>query len=248
MNSMRSTAVLLAAGRGSRMGGDVPKQYMKIAGVPLAALTLRSLGDSDVIDDIVMVIPAGDEDYVRREVFPYAAQAARKVRAFAPGGAERYHSVYSGLEAITWPCDIVYIHDGARPFIDDASLRRLQEAAAACGACVAGMPAKDTIKLADGEGYVDETPDRTRVWTVQTPQVFERGLITECYREMLAALPELSARGVHITDDAMVAELMKGIRVKLVPASYRNIKITTPDDIAAAEAFLAQDAAFRKGA
>ena len=242
MNRVRSTAVLLAAGRGERMGGEVPKQYMKIAGVPLIALTLRSLGESDVIDDIVMVIPAGDEDYVREEIFPFAQEAARKVRAFAPGGAERYHSVHNGLEAIAWPCDVVYIHDGARPFIDDASLHRLQAAAAECGACVAGMPSKDTVKIADEEGYVRETPDRARVWTVQTPQVFDRKLITECYREMLAALPDLTARGIHITDDAMVAELMRGKRVKLVPASYRNIKITTPDDIAAAQAILAQGA------
>ena len=242
MSRVRSTAVLLAAGRGERMGAEVPKQYMKIAGVPLAALTLRSLGESDVIDDIVMVIPEGDEDYVREEIFPFAQDAAQKVRAFAPGGAERYLSVHNGLEAIEWPCDVVYIHDGARPFIDDASLHRLQAAAAECGACVAGMPSKDTVKIADEEGYVRETPDRARVWTVQTPQVFDRKLITECYREMLAALPDLTARGIHITDDAMVAELMRGKRVKLVPASYRNIKITTPDDIAAAQAILAQGA------
>lgn len=241
MNKIRSTAVLLAAGRGARMGGPVPKQYMRIAGVPLAALSLRALGGSEVIDDIVMVIPPGDEMYVREEILPFAPEAARKVRSFAEGGAERYHSVHSGLEAIDWPCDVVYIHDGARPFIDDDSLRRLQAAVAECGACVAGMPSKDTVKLADAEGFVADTPDRARVWTVQTPQVFTRGLITECYREMIDALPALTARGIHITDDAMVAELMRGTRVKLVEASYRNIKITTPEDIAAAEAMMAKE-------
>ena len=239
MSSVRSTAVLLAAGRGERMGAEVPKQYMKIGGVPLAALSLRALGSSDVIDDIVMVIPAGDEDYVREEILPSAGDAARKVRSFAPGGAERYHSVYSGLKAIGWPCDVVYIHDGARPFIDDASLHRLQAAAAECGACVAGMPAKDTVKIADADGFARDTPDRARVWTVQTPQVFGRELITDCYREMLGMLQELTARGIHITDDAQVYELMRGGRVKLVEASYRNIKITTPDDIATAQVLLA---------
>ena len=233
-----STAVLLAAGKGSRMGGDVPKQYMEIAGVPLIARTLRALGGSEVIDDIVMVIPKGDEEYIRENIFPYAPGAAGKVRAFAEGGEERYFSVYNGLEAIAWPCDVVYIHDGARPFIDEGSLRRLQAAVSECGACVAAMPSKDTVKIADEDGFVAATPDRALVWSVQTPQVFDRELISQSYRRMIAALPDLTARGIHITDDAMVAELMGGARVRLVEASYRNIKITTPEDIAAAEAML----------
>lgn len=238
MKRQRSTAVLLAAGKGSRMGGEVPKQYLEIAGVPLLSRSLSALGGSEVIDDIVMVIPPGDEEYIRKNILPHAPQAAGKVRAFAEGGAERYFSVYNGLEAISWPCSYVYIHDGARPFIDEATLLRLQKAVSECGACVAGMPSKDTVKLADADGFVQDTPDRSRVWSVQTPQVFERELITQSYRRMIAALPELTARGVHITDDAMAAELMGGVRVKLIEASYRNIKITTPEDIAAAEAML----------
>ena len=235
MEESRSTAVLLAAGRGARMGDGVPKQYRKIAGVPLIARTLNALGAGDVIDDIVMVIPPGDEEYIREEIFPYAPEASQKVRAFAAGGPERYCSVHNGLEEISWPCDYVYIHDGARPFIDVESLRRLQEVVCVCGACVAGMPSKDTVKIADEDGFVADTPDRARVWTVQTPQVFRRDLITECYRKLILLLPEINMRGIHITDDAQVFELLGGGRVKLVEASYRNIKITTPDDIAAAE-------------
>lgn len=234
-----NTAILLAAGRGTRMGGDLPKQYMEICGRPLIAWTLEALGDSTVIDDIVMVIPDGDEAYVREHVFPFVSpEASRKVRGFAAGGAERYNSVYNGLKAINWECDYVFIHDGARPFIDEASLERLQAAVMRDRACVAGMPSKDTVKMADGDGFVVDTPDRSKVWIIQTPQVFERGMITEAYSRLAAWLPTKEAGGVHVTDDAMVVELMMHEKVRLVEASYRNIKITTPEDIAVADAFL----------
>ncbi len=235
---VRCTAVLLAAGKGTRLGGDLPKQYRDIAGMPLAARSLQALAASEIITDIVMVIPEGDETYVREHIFTAVPEAAKKVRAFAAGGAERYDSVANGLEAISWPCRYVFIHDGARPFIDRESLRRLYEAVKECGAAVAGMPSKDTVKMAGEDGNVSSTPDRSHVWIIQTPQVFERTLITQAYREMRERLPELTARGIHITDDAMVAEQMKQAKIRLVEASYRNIKITTPEDIAVAEAFL----------
>ncbi len=235
---VRCTAVLLAAGKGTRLGGDLPKQYRDIAGMPLAARSLQALAASEIITDIVMVIPEGDETYVREHIFAAVPEAAKKVRAFAAGGAERYDSVANGLEAICWPCRYVFIHDGARPFIDRESIRRLYEAVRECGAAVAGMPSKDTVKMAGEDGNVSSTPDRSRVWIIQTPQVFERTLITQAYREMRKRLPELTARGIHITDDAMVAEQMKQAKIRLVEASYRNIKITTPEDIAVAEAFL----------
>ncbi len=234
----RSTAILLAAGRGRRLGTELPKQYVNIGGLPLAARSLEALASSSVITDIVMVIPEGDENYVREHILQAVPEAARKVRAFAVGGAERYHSVRNGLEAITWPCDYVFIHDGARPFIDKASLERLAEAVTETGAAVAGMPSKDTVKMSDENGFVSDTPDRSHVWIVQTPQVFERKMITEAYRKAIAELPELERQGIHLTDDAMVAEEMLHIRIRLVEASYRNIKITTPEDIATAEAFL----------
>ena len=235
---IRCTAVLLAAGKGTRLGGDLPKQYQDIAGIPLAARSLQALAASEIITDIVMVIPEGDEPYVREHIFAAVPKAAEKVRAFASGGTERYDSVANGLEPISWPCSYVFIHDGARPFIDKESLRRLYAAVRECGAAVAGMPSKDTVKMAGDDGNVSSTPDRSHVWIIQTPQVFERTLITQAYREMKKKLPELTAQGIHITDDAMVAEQMKQAKIRLVEASYRNIKITTPEDIAVAEAFL----------
>lgn len=235
---MSNTAILLAAGHGTRMGGPVPKQYMDLSGIPLAARSLAALGSSDVIDDIVLVIPDGDEAYVREHILPAAGQAARKVRAFAPGGAERYLSVLSGIDAIAWDCGLVFIHDAARPFIDRASLARLAAAAESEGTAVAGMPSKDTVKITDADDCVVTTPDRSRVWIVQTPQVFDRALITEAYHRMRDALEAGQVR-IPITDDAMVVEQFLHRRVRLVEATYRNIKVTTPEDLLIAEAFLA---------
>ena len=234
----RNTAILLAAGKGRRLGAELPKQYIDIAGLPLAARTLAALAESPVITDIVMVIPAGDEDYVREHILQRVPEAAEKVRVLVPGGAERYHSVAAGLDAICWPCEYVYIHDGARPFIDKESILRLAESVEETGAAVAGMPSKDTVKMSDADGLVAQTPDRSHVWIIQTPQVFEKAMITKAYHKALEQLPELEARGIHLTDDAMVAEEMLQARIRLVAASYRNIKITTPEDVAVANAFL----------
>lgn len=236
------TAILLAAGKGSRMGGPVPKQYLPLHGRPLAAWSLRALAASSCITDIVMVIPEGDEDYVRNTVIPAAGEEARgKVRALVPGGAERYLSVWNGLRAITWDCAYVAIHDGARPLIDEASIQRLYDAVrdpANGGTAVAGMPSKDTVKITNAGAFVENTPDRSRVWIVQTPQVFERELITTAYEKMAESLPALTAAGVNITDDAMLVETLCHRRVRLIEASYRNIKVTTPEDIPFAESIL----------
>lgn len=238
MREKRVTAILLAAGKGARMGGPVPKQYMDLGGRPLVCYALEALGRSAVIDDLVMVIPDGDEGYVREQVFPQVDPAATgKVRAFVPGGAERYLSVRNGIEAITWECDEIYIHDGARAFIDEATLERLYEALqdpGNHGTAVAGMPSKDTVKITDAEGFVADTPDRRNVWIVQTPQAFHADLVREAYSH----IEELIAQGISITDDAMLVEHLSGQCVRMVEASYRNIKVTTPEDILIGEAFL----------
>ncbi len=246
MQDGRCTAILLAAGKGTRMGGDLPKQYMDLCGKPLIAWTLRALAASPVITEIVMVIPKGDEDYVKEHVInalpeKERALALEKLRSFAPGGAERYLSVLHGIRAITWPCDYLFIHDGARPFIDEASIERLYQAVQDPengGTAVAGMPTKDTVKITDAASFVESTPDRNLVWIIQTPQVFSYTLIKTAYERMADQLEELRAQGVNITDDAMLVEHLMKQRVKLVPASYRNIKVTTPEDLLIAEVFL----------
>lgn len=239
----RCTAVLLAAGKGTRMGGPLPKQYLPLAGRPLLVYSLAALLKSPVITDLVLVIPEGDEPYVTEHVLPLVPEGRGKIRCFARGGAERYNSVASGISAITWPCDYVFIHDGARPFLEESTLERLYRAVQETGACIAGMPSKDTVKISSRDGFVERTPDRAKVWIIQTPQVFSYGLIRDAYGKLLSQIPELVERGIHVTDDAMVVESITGHRVRLVEGSYRNIKVTTPEDIPLSEALLLHPAA-----
>ena len=233
----RSTVILLGAGKGTRMGSGVRKQYMELDGMPLLAYSLKTFTECPFLTDIVMIIPEGEEEYVRRHIIDAVPGAEEKIRALVPGGSERYGSVYNGIRAIDWPCGYVFIHDGARPFIDRASLERLYEAVRKEGAVIAGMPSKDTVRITDADGYSDTTPDRSRVWIIQTPQVFEKQLITDAYEGMMRALPELERQGVKITDDGQAVEQILGKKVRMVEASYRNIKITTPEDLLTAKAF-----------
>ena len=232
----RCTVVLLAAGQGLRMGGDTRKQYLNLEGRPLFTYSLETMDNCEFITDIVIMVPEGDEEICRE--MADACGYGGKVRKIAAGGSERYFSVHNGLQAVDWPCDYVFIHDSARPFIDQEAMMRLYEEVRISKACIAGMPSKDTVKIADGEGFVKETPDRKNVWIIQTPQVFEFGLIKRAYEKLVESCDELRRRGVNITDDAMVVEYLAGCKVKLVEASYRNIKVTTPDDIVTALGFL----------
>ena len=230
------TAVLLAAGQGLRMGGDTRKQYLDLEGRPLFTYALEALERSEIITDIVITVPAGDERFCEEMV--RACGLGNKVRRIIAGGSERCFSVHIALQAVDWPCDYAFIHDAARPFIDEAIIRRLYEEVRAHNACVAGVPSKDTVKIADSEGFVKNTPNRKDVWIVQTPQVFAFTLIKEAYEKMAASYDELCAKGVIITDDAMVVELMTGARVKLVEACYSNIKVRTPADMVTVLSYL----------
>ncbi len=222
------TAVVLAAGSGKRMGTKVHKQYLLMGGKPVLYYSLRAFQDSKRIDEIILVCGAGEEDYCRQDIVEkYGISKARKI---IPGGAERYDSVWNGLKETRE--GYVYIHDGARPFVDEEIIERAYECVSEHHACVAGMPSKDTVKIADPGNIVTVTPDRSSVWIVQTPQVFDTELIRKAY----ALLMEKEA--VSVTDDAMAAEQMLGVPVRLFYGSYENIKITTPEDLEIAEVFL----------
>lgn len=222
------TAIVLAGGRGSRMGTDVHKQYLQMAGKPVLFYSLKTFQDSDLMEEIILVAGAGEEDYCRKNfVEKYGLS---KVSAVVAGGSERYESVWNGLQKARGE-GYVFIHDGARPFVDQEIIRRVYEEVRIHKACVAGMPVKDTIKIADEHGNVAGTPDRSTLWAVQTPQVFEAGLVKKAY----GMLMEKEGRR-QVTDDAGVVEEMMHHPIKLVPGSYENIKITTPDDLVAGEA------------
>lgn len=228
MMKERCTAIVLAGGQGRRMGTKVQKQYLEILGKPVLAYSLEIFERSPVIDDIILVVGTGQEDYCREYIT--GKYKITKVREIVEGGAERYESVWNGLRILD-PEGYVFIHDGARPFVTEEIIARAYEDVKKYRACVVGMPVKDTIKVADENGMSVSTPDRKTLWMIQTPQVFETKLIRDAYFELI----RLQLK--NITDDAMVVEKIFGNAVKMTVGSYENIKLTTPEDLKVAEVF-----------
>lgn len=228
MEKQKYAAIVLAAGSGKRMNSKVHKQYLIIQDRPVLYYSLKAFEDS-AVDEIVLVVGKGEEKFCRKEIVD--KYGISKVKAIVEGGKERYHSVFEGLKQ-TSDADYVLIHDGARPFVNQDIIRRCMQEVQKYQACVVGMPVKDTIKIADEGGYAKQTPDRKNVWMIQTPQTFSYALIYEAYEEML------KTEDAAITDDAMVLERTKGKKSKLIEGSYRNIKITTPEDLLIANVYL----------
>ena len=227
--SERNTAIVLAAGQGKRMHSKVQKQFLEIQGYPVLYYSLRCFQESPLIQDIVLVTGEESISYCKEEIVQ--KYGFTKVSAVIPGGKERYDSVYAGLCECR-DCEYVLIHDGARPFVTEEILKRGLQKVKETGACVIGMPSKDTVKLSDEEGYVKETPNRKCVWTIQTPQIFSYSLIREAHDSIRQK--DMS----KITDDAMVVEYFTKTMVKFVEGSYQNIKITTPEDLLIAASFI----------
>ena len=221
-------AIVLAGGQGKRMQSHIQKQYMELKGYPVLYYSLKEFEESDV-DGIVLVVGKGEISYCQKEIIEkYGFQ---KVVAIVEGGNERYESVYCGLKAIE-AGDYVLIHDGARPLLTQAIIKDSIEGVKKHRACVVGMPVKDTIKVIDKEGFAKETPDRSTLWLMQTPQSFTVPLVTKAYEEMM------KVEDNTITDDAMVVEKYGNHPIKLLKGSYENIKITTPEDLVIAECLL----------
>ncbi|ABA87366.1 2-C-methyl-D-erythritol-4-phosphate cytidylyltransferase [Syntrophotalea carbinolica DSM 2380] len=217
-----------AAGMGRRMGASVNKQYLPLGDRPVLSHTIALFDRHPGIDHIFVICPEAEFPLCRREVIdPYDF---RKVRGLVAGGAERQDSVRNGLQACqAAEGDIVLIHDGARPLLPPALIEPTVAAAQQCGAAIVGVPVKDTIKLVT-DGMIDSTPDRSLLWQAQTPQAFRFGLIRDAHAQAL----QQHHKG---TDDASLIEWLGG-RVAMIEGSYRNIKITTPEDLVLAQAFL----------
>lgn len=233
------TAIVLSAGQGKRMGTSVQKQYIELQGKPIIYYTLSVFQKSEIIDDIILVVGKDQLKYVQEEIV--RKYHFTKVKTVVEGGHERYASVWQGLKAREYDKyyeniqdGYVFIHDGARPFVDEEMLERAYDTVRKYKACVAGVPSKDTIKLINEEQFAVTTPEREYVWAVQTPQVFEKTLIFEAYARLM------EEECVHVTDDAMVVEQMMRLPVKLFEGSYENIKITTPEDLDIARIFLSK--------
>lgn len=230
MNKKRPcTAIVLSAGQGKRMGTRIQKQYIEIQGRPVIYYALAQFQKSDIIDNIILVVGKGQEEFCRSEIVE--KYKLDKVNKIVEGGAERYFSVWNGLQEVDHD-GFVFIHDGARPFVSSRIIERAYESVCRTGACVVGMPVKDTIKIADDDLFTKETPDRRYVWQIQTPQVFEADMVKEAYGKLMESEQD------NITDDAMVVEKMLGKHSRLVYGTYENIKITTPEDLDIAELFL----------
>ncbi len=229
---MKVTAIVLAGGRGSRMNSDIPKQYMPLGKKPVLYYSLQAFEESPA-DDIILVAGKEDLDYCRQEFI--SRFGFRKIRRIVAGGKERYDSVKNGLDAIQQETesDIVLIHDGARPCVSADIILRCIEDARQYRACTAAVPSKDTVKIADVSGFVSQTPDRSSVWLIQTPQAFSLPLLRGAYENMAADI-----NGAPVTDDAMVIERYTEAKVKLTMGGYENIKITTPEDLVLAEKFI----------
>ena len=230
------TAVVLAAGQGRRMGTDLPKQFLPLCGKPVLWYSLNCFQNSDLTDRIILVCGKEWIGYCEEEIV--RKYGLSKVKTITEGGENRYDSVYNGLKACA-DTEFVMIHDGARPFITDEILRRGLLGAEKTGACVIGMPSKDTVKIADQEGFIKETPQRSSVWIIQTPQVFRYSLIREAYRRIM------ESGTVNVTDDAMVVEQTLGTKIALAEGSYENLKVTTPDDLLKCRAIVEGTKSFR---
>jgi 2-C-methyl-D-erythritol 4-phosphate cytidylyltransferase/2-C-methyl-D-erythritol 2,4-cyclodiphosphate synthase len=243
MKSFQTMAIVPAAGEGRRMGPGTAKVWRSIGSVPVLALTLRALRQAPSIEAICLVVPPGEEERFWRLLHEHGLT----VELIVAGGAERQESVYNGLKAAKdWPgwrvgpdCRLVAIHDAARPLIAAATIERAVAAAAEYGAVGVGVRVKDTIKEVAPEGEIVGTPPRERLWAIQTPQVFRLPLILAAHQAAVDA-------GFLGTDDCVIAE-RAGYTVRMVNGDYQNIKITTPEDIAVAEAFMGQKHSIRTG-
>lgn len=221
------TAVIVAAGKGKRMGTDISKQFLPLCGKEILTHTVEVFEEADRIRDIVLVTGTDSLQDVQDMVREYGWQ---KVISVVAGGKERQDSVWNGLQAISEDTEIVLIHDGVRPFVTEEILDLSIETAVEMGGCAAGVPAKDTIKVCNSENIAVDTPDRSTLWQIQTPQTFRKELIVKAYEQA-------KAEGFLGTDDASLAE-NSGYSVKVIMGSYRNIKITTKEDLLIGEAFL----------
>lgn len=228
----RVVALIPAAGRGVRMGLEMDKPYLRLGDRPVLAHTLLAFERCPEIDAVLVVVEPGRQAYCRTQVIePYGFQ---KVRAVVAGGPTRQESVYRGLQTLEPDTGMVAVHDGVRPCVEPSLITALVTECRTVGAVLAAVPVKDTVKIVH-DGVVRGTPDRSTVWLAQTPQTF-------AYRVLREAYERAQAEGYEGTDDAALVERL-GYRVAVFRGSYENIKLTTPEDLAAAEEILRRRAA-----
>lgn len=215
------SAIILAGGKGKRMGAPVSKQFIEIKGKPIIYYTIKKFSENKKIDNIVVVLSKDEVGYFKENILE---KYNLKVDNIVIGGTERQDSVYNGLKSLEdTNTDIVLIHDGARPFISDRIIDDGIKFAQVYGACAPGVMPKDTIKIKNESNFSVSTPDRGSLVAIQTPQVFKFNEILECHEN-------IKINNIVVTDDTMVAEKF-GYSVYLYDGEYTNIKVTTPEDL-----------------
>lgn len=221
------SAIIVAAGKGSRMNAAVNKQYLMLSNKPVLAYTLEAFEKTEMISEVILVIHREDHRLFEESVLPYGY---KKITAVAEGGTDRQASVYNGLARISSEPAIIVVHDGARPLVTPGIISNSVVSAARYGAACVGVPVKDTIKKVNPDYTVSDTPDRSVLWAIQTPQTFQREILIKAHEKAIA-------EGYRGTDDSVLAERL-GVSVRMVMGSYTNLKITTAEDLIFAEAFL----------
>ena len=212
--------VIVAAGTGSRMNMGINKQFIKLEGKEIIAYTIEKFYNNSNIEDIVVVVKEDESEFFKKEILDKYNFKNVKI---AYGGKERQDSVYNRLKLLDEKCDVVLIHDGARPFVSDKIIDKSIEEAKEHKAIVVGVPVKDTIKVIDNDKNIVDTPNRSVLWAVQTPQTFDYNILIDAYKDAFK-------NKFYGTDDAMLVERI-GYKVKMLEGSYNNIKITTQEDL-----------------
>ena len=217
------SAIILAGGKGKRMGAKISKQYIELNGKPILYYTLKRFVDCEGIDKIILVLPKDEIEYCNKEILE---KYSLKVDMIVEGGKERQDSVYNALQKIN-DSEIVLIHDGARAFVSERVIKDGIKYAKIYGAAAPGVMPKDTIKVVDENGFSDSTPDRSKLLAIQTPQTFKLEIIKECHEKV-------KENNIIVTDETMVVEMYNN-KVYLYNGEYTNIKVTTPEDLILAE-------------
>lgn len=234
---IKSDAIIVSAGKGHRLKGEIKKQFLPLGGKPILTHTLAPFEQSPLVRSILVVVGEEDFEYCLKEVIePYHFQ---KVIKIISGGKRRQDSVKKGIDALPEDTEIIVIHDGVRPFVTREMIEASIQEAIHSGAAVVAVPVKETIKMATSDGMVLQTLERSSLWQAQTPQAFQAPLLRKAYSS--SALEEISA-----PDDATLVERL-GIKVRLLLGSYSNIKITTPEDLMLAQLLLKMESKLKEG-
>ncbi|MCL2592736.1 MAG: 2-C-methyl-D-erythritol 4-phosphate cytidylyltransferase [Defluviitaleaceae bacterium] len=214
-----TSVIIVAGGKGLRMGSEIPKQYIKINGKMILEHTIEKFQELDCVDEIIIVTPKNDILFCEEEI------KFDKIKKFVAGGENRRDSVYNGLKYVSKNSGIVLVHDGVRPFVSNEIIRNVIGAVKEHGSAVTAVSLKDSIKFSKDGEFFEKSLDRSKLYLIQTPQGFKKDIITKAYENAIN-------QGLDGTDDSCFVELL-GIKPKIVLGSYRNIKITTKDDLEA---------------